>query len=790
MSTPVYLPREGKARCPNFRRRAAHKAQGRLAIIDFFTAINYNDAMLRLLLPLCIVCCCFAESVSADAERPFDIKSVSVGFENYYKNGLWTPITLEWDSSIPDDYDTHFAIRSSDSDGTPITYHHSSKGKQTRNGTSITLLAKLSRKDDPIQVSVNGGDFKSFDVPPPVNAERPIYLIIGNEDIGLQGAVAELMLREDRRPLLVKVNSLTGMPDKWFGYESIEMVVLTTTNPQMFDGLTAASPPVQALNDWIKLGGKMLLCVGREAEQLLEPEDGILRPFSPGHFDGMTELRSGVPLEHFVNSQRQIFMNGTAEAPFMRVSRFTEPRGIVFVKDGDLPLVLCTAHGLGTIIYFGGDLSERPLNNWRDRIPLVRNIMQWNTEKRSAVDPRAGAMLQLGYNDISGQIRSALDQFEGVRIVPFSVILIILTAYWLAIGLFDWFLVHKVLKRPILTWVTFPIWIVLFCALTYTLAASGRPDTTLKNTLILYDVDEGTGVYRISIWQGVYSPIDQHCNGDLISGTMYGGRIMAPDISDGHFSWFGLPGSGLGGMAPKTVSPPVWQTGSLQKSEVEITDVPIQTRSTKSFFGQYQGNSLDKSNRFFAQLSDMEGIPIGTIEVPDGFQFSLKNSILVYGRWMLELGEIQPGQTINLTRTSPRRDTRDLLIPPKTLENERLRSMATYNPQSTDLEYIVRVMSLHRALGGYESTGLHNAYQPSLDMSDLLTADRVLLLGVIANDWDSNGHNTQFFRQSLPITLTPSSPRLRKERSDPQHGDVLDDPTRPGLLRQDADPRY
>jgi hypothetical protein len=186
----------------------------------------------------------------------------------------------------------------------------------------------------------------------------------------------------------------------------------------------------------------------------------------------------------------------------------------------------------------------------------------------------------------------------------------------------------------------------------------------------------------------------------------------------------------------------------------------------------------------------MEGIPIGTLEVPDDFSFSLKNCILVYGRWALELGEIQPGQTIHLTRTSPRRDLRDLLIPPKTLENESLRSMATYNPQSTDLEYIIRVMSLHRALGGYESTGLHHAYQPSLDMSNLLTTDRALLLGVeVSNDLIFNGvreegvYTTTFLRQSFPITLTPSSPRWRGEQSDPGPGDILDDPTRPGLIR-------
>jgi hypothetical protein len=253
----------------------------------------------------------------------------------------------------------------------------------------------------------------------------------------------------------------------------------------------------------------MLLCLGRDAGQFLEPEDGFLRIFLPGEFDRMTEIRSGTQIERFINSQRQIFMNGTPEAPFMNMPLFSEPRGIVLLRDGELPLLLRSAHGLGTIIYFGGDLGGLPLSNWRDRTALVSRILQWDAGRRASVDPRAGAIMQLGYNDIAGQIRSALDQFEGVRVVPFSVILIILTGYWLVIGLFDWFFVHKVLKKPILTWITFPMWIVLFSVLMYAIATLGRPAEQVHNVLALIDVDHEAGIIRDSFWENVYSPIDE-----------------------------------------------------------------------------------------------------------------------------------------------------------------------------------------------------------------------------------------------------------------------------------------
>jgi hypothetical protein len=273
-----------------------------------------------------------------------------------------------------------------------------------------------------------------------------------------------------------------------------------------------------------------------------------------------------------------------------------------------------------------------------------------------------------------------------------------------------------------------------------------------------------------------------------------------------YFSWFGLPGSGLGGMTPKTVSPLVWQVGSKQEFYSTISNVPLQTRSTKSFFGERYVSQYERLNGDYGillRLSDEEGVPVGTIEVPSNLfesspssfepEKTLKNCILVYGRWVVELGELRPGQTIQLTKTTltsttsagteskavPRGDMRDLLIPPKTLEDTRLRGMVTYNPQSTDLEYIVRVMTLHRALGGYESTGLHHAYQSALDMSELLTTDRILFLGVATSGLEP--HSAFIFRQSSPIKLTELSPRVPKERTESGGGDKLDEKMHPDL---------
>ena len=51
-----------------------------------------------------------------------------------------------------------------------------------------------------------------------------------------------------------------------------------------------------------------------------------------------------------------------------------------------------------------------------------------------------------------------------------------------------------------------------------------------------------------------------------------------------------------------------------------------------------------------------------------------------------------------------------------------------YDQASTDMPYILRTMMFYEAAGGRRYTGLWNAYQDFVDFSDLLQADRAILV--------------------------------------------------------------
>ncbi|MDR2346185.1 MAG: hypothetical protein LBE18_08980 [Planctomycetaceae bacterium] len=772
----------------------------------------------QLFLILFIVCCrlittvnyCNAEEnqVQIESADQVKIESIKVGIEGNYKSGLWTAVLIKWSipNQISDDKKiTSISIDSIDSDGTPITYRKEISTDKSNNNLlnrSAVIYFKPGRYNAKITVNLESGgkivatntivpkektvqqknvseysydnSFDNFIFRFPIHSERQIILIIGNEDIGLQGAIAELALREERRPLIVKINSVAELPDQWYGYEAIDMIVLTTTEPDQLKNLNVQSPQICAIDKWIKSGGRMLFCAGRNTELLIKKSDNAelydspLTPFLPGKFEKMTDLRKGDLLESFILSKRKIQIETAND--FILIPSISNHKGLIRLKDGDLPIISQYMQGFGTIIYFAGDLSGKPLANWRDRTTLVRKILQWDLNKQN-VKQQDMPLIRPAYNDISGQIRSAADRFDEIKILPFSLILIILVMYWSFVSVGDWFIIRKLLKRPILTWITFPLWILLFGGISYLLLINGHSNRTILREFIVIDLNPEQNVFRSSIWANLYSPSDSHyslrlsdynnvsdknvsgknlsghnVSGKNVSGTnllstnVSGKNVSSTDANQvedqvidretAFLSWFGLTGDGIGGMNPKTYNPTTWRNGSIQEQAAEIKNVPIQIRSTKSFYGERFGTDKDNKiniNSIKSKLVADESLPIGEI-LFDGTP-AMKDVILIYGRWLIPLGVTPTSGQIKIDKKSQRQDIGDIILSKTALDSDSIRYIATYNTQSPDFAYIVKVLSVHERLGGYETIGLFNTFQRSLDMSNFLATNQAILIG-------------------------------------------------------------
>ena len=134
-------------------------------------------------------------------------------------------------------------------------------------------------------------------------------------------------------------------------------------------------------------------------------------------------------------------------------------QGTVEARDADLPLVVRTVRGFGQVIFLAVDLDEPPLTAWADRPLLVARLLDMPVG-HSGETGRSAAMLHHGYDDLAGQLRSALDHFEGVRLAPFWLVAGLLIVYLLLVGPGDFFLLRKLVRRMEWTWLTFPLAVV------------------------------------------------------------------------------------------------------------------------------------------------------------------------------------------------------------------------------------------------------------------------------------------------------------------------------------------
>ena len=539
---------------------------------------------------------------------------------------------------------------------------------------------------------------------------------------------------------MARVEDVERLPTHWCGYEGVDAVILSTSRPEIYRKLTADSAQVQALDEWIRMGGRLVLCAGSQAEKVLAA-DAPLRRFAPGRLEKIVPLRPTGALESYGGGR-----SGMPVKTVLRAPRLADVQGMVEAREADLPLVVRTARGFGQIIFVAVDLDEPPLSKWSDRPMLAARLLDMPTGDTEESEESA-AMMHFGYSDISGQLRSALDRFSGVRLAPFWLVAGLIAAYLLLIGPGDYFFLRKLVGRMEWTWLTFPLIVLLACLGAYVLACHLKGDRIKLNQADLVDVDAASGRMRGATWLNIFSPRMETFNLSVEprladgsapgTGPFFGEKTSPPnrrqaenmDLSPSRVwtAWLGLPGGAIGGMNPRAGDPTLWtQPYSFTPNLNAMRDVPIQVWSTKSFTARWNASTSMFPQ---AELTDENQLLTGT--VTNTLDFPLEQH-LAYGRSVYELGTIAPGESARLGAMTKRSELKTLLTGRKVVfveTGDKYRQETTpYDQSSTDIPYILRTMMFFEAAGGRRYTGLWNAYQGFVDLSTLLKTDRAILV--------------------------------------------------------------
>jgi hypothetical protein len=687
------------------------------------------------------------------AEGDPRITDIRLGIADRYKAGYWTRIEV----AIQGGQDAllgQLEVTVPDGDGVPTLVVSSpnrpialAAGEQT----TATVFAKIGQMSPNIQVrlmvagaAIASRKFSagSENLPEAIPAERPLLVAVGRPLAIPTGS-------DDDQPSTVyaTIGEPSQFPTRWYGYDSVHAVILCTSDPSRFRSLSADSSRITALRDWVKLGGKLVLCVGSKADEVLAP-GAPLTGFLPGQFVGTAPLRRTNAWETFVETPErldaQAMVDATGELR-MDVPRLEQVRGRIEAYEGsrpeDLPLVVRSAFGLGEIVFVAADLDRPPFTKWAAREQLLDKLLSREPGKSQPGNSAgASSSATVGYVDLAEQLRGAgtLEHFEGVKLVPFSLVATLIVLYILAIGPLDYFLLKRGIKRMELTWFTFPAIVLLFSGMSYFLAYWLKGDQLRVNQVDIIDFDAESDFVRGTSWSNIFSPrVDAY---NLSYQPVLPGKT---NLNDQQLltAWTGLPGAGFGGMGSPSGASALF-AGAYRFSPAlnAVEGMPIAVWSTKGVTGRWHGAA---ASPVVAKLSDRgDKLLAGTLQ--SRLDEPLTDCVLIYDRWAYPIEKLEPRSRIIVESQLDPQTVETYFKQASLYDNQT--TLSTYDTSGMQTEKIVEAMLFYNSLGGQAYTGLSNQFQSYIDGSGLLRCGRAVLFG------RGSSGGGQLVRDGKPLT--------------------------------------
>src|SRR5262245_4188281 len=242
-------------------------------------------------LALLLVCACPDTAAASDSTSLPEVKSIHVGFGNRYKLGCWTPVEVTF-SGAPGDSGAGGRLEIEAPDGDAVPCRFAGPRLISTMGESRLAYAKIGRADGPINVLLrrSTGDHELGEpeilgsalgdsLPTALPATSEFILELG-APVGLSQAFKGADRSDaDRAATVVTIDQPQRLPDQWYGYEGVDVVVIAAV-PAIEKSLLGAAQ-LDALEKWVDLGGTLLIFCGDGAQRAFS-SDAPLARFAPG----------------------------------------------------------------------------------------------------------------------------------------------------------------------------------------------------------------------------------------------------------------------------------------------------------------------------------------------------------------------------------------------------------------------------------------------------------------------------------------------------------------------------
>ncbi len=719
------------------------------------------------------------EAIAQQTQEP-EIREVRIGFNGVYKLGCWTALEVDIVGGAKP-YTGQIVVTVPDSDGVPTLVSSAEDrpvGVQPGQVTSIRLLVRVGQTYSPIEVRFLAGGkvrcLRKFHPGPElapgvvtsgIPATNRLLLEYG-PSFGLAGIVAnENVDNELLTTRIANVKSAASLPVSWIGYEAVDSVLMTTSEPELYRSLLQNPARLQALKRWVELGGRVVIFCGAEGEELLKA-DGPLADLIPGKFASMQRLRQSHPLETFSGGEQLVAGNRRID---LLIPKLEETKGKILVHAGsrptDLPIVVRSRLGLGELVFVGLDFDRPPLRDWAGRATFLRKVLGWD-EEGADLEQLAQGLAAVESVDMIGQLRNALDsKFAGVEVISFAFVAFLVLGYIVLIGPGDYYLVRKILRRPELTWITFPAIVVCVSTAAYFYANWSKGDQLRVNQVEVVDIDTSSGLVRGTVWSHYFTPqVDKY--NLTIKPSLFGGA--APDDANCQVSWLGLPGHALGGMQASASQTAVFSTGySYNSTRSKMAGLPVQVWSTKTISARWSAQ-VDSPTITTELQPTVDQLLVGQFTNATGAE--LEDCMLLYNRWAYHIGPVADGTTITIDHSRQPRSVKTLLTSAMagdtTITDTADDGTVPFHLASSDVTRLLKAMMFFKAISGSRYTSKLNRYQSFIDLSHLLLQDDcavlVAKLSVPGSQWfdkteplrSDEDRRWTYYRFVLPVQKT------------------------------------
>jgi hypothetical protein len=192
------------------------------------------------------------------------------------------------------------------------------------------------------------------------------------------------------------------------------------------------------------------------------------------------------------------------EGAELQVAVGTVREGNTLVAAGDTPLIVTVPRGLGRVTALLFSPEREPVRSWK-HLPTF-----WAKLTEVPGDWYVSSDFNQGLGRSSDGIFGAMIDTRQVHKLPIEWLLLLLVVYLVVIGPLDQFWLKRI-GRPMLTWITFPCYVVLFSLLIYFIGYRLRAGESEWNELNLVDVllNGERAELRGRTFASVYSPANQ-----------------------------------------------------------------------------------------------------------------------------------------------------------------------------------------------------------------------------------------------------------------------------------------